>query len=281
MHEHAEHGVPRTGPTKEAGAQRLRRRERRQRLRCQQVAGRAQRPCCANCSPGSATSSGHPARRPVRRFEDRIRFTPQARGGRDAGRRRHRLRLPLHTDLGHRCRGARVDGAMVPLNKPLQNGQNGRDHRSGRRAGLRSDWLNAEVTGLFEKPRSRPKVRAWFNALAQRRSSRAGARRSKLLQRERTALNVRRPGCNSWVSATPTRCSRWSAKGTSCRCATSRTCCANRSAADARQVIASRRLQPTQGDVSGGGVLVVGVESLLTTLAAAAGPRRPTRSAAT
>jgi GTP pyrophosphokinase len=29
----------------------------------------------------------------------------------------------VHTDLGHRCRGARVDGAMVPLNTPLRNGQ--------------------------------------------------------------------------------------------------------------------------------------------------------------
>src|SRR4030095_5027218 len=29
----------------------------------------------------------------------------------------------VHTSLGHRCRGARVDGAMVPLNHPLQSGQ--------------------------------------------------------------------------------------------------------------------------------------------------------------
>ena len=29
----------------------------------------------------------------------------------------------VHTSLGHRCRGAKVDGAMVPLNTPLRNGQ--------------------------------------------------------------------------------------------------------------------------------------------------------------
>jgi GTP pyrophosphokinase len=29
----------------------------------------------------------------------------------------------VHTNLGHRCRGARVEGSMVPLNTPLQNGQ--------------------------------------------------------------------------------------------------------------------------------------------------------------
>ena len=29
----------------------------------------------------------------------------------------------VHTSLGHRCRGARIDGVMVPLNTPLQNGQ--------------------------------------------------------------------------------------------------------------------------------------------------------------
>src|SRR3989344_1581905 len=50
----------------------------------------------------------------------------------------------VHTSVGHRCRGARVDGAMVPLNTPLQNGQTveistvkeGRPSR---------DWLNAEL----------------------------------------------------------------------------------------------------------------------------------------
>ena len=58
-------------------------------------------------------------------FQDQIYvLTPQGRvidldRGRDAGG----FRLPLHTDLGHRCRGAKVNGAMVPLNNTLQNGQ--------------------------------------------------------------------------------------------------------------------------------------------------------------
>ncbi len=81
---------------------------------------------------------------------------------------------PVHTNLGHRCRGARIDGVMVPLNTPLQNGQTveiitvkeGRPSR---------DWLNPDL-GYLTSDRARSKVRAWFNAQATARNRGAWAR---------------------------------------------------------------------------------------------------------
>ncbi len=72
----------------------------------------------------------------------------------------------LHTSLGHRCRGARVDGAMVPLNTPLESGQRVEIiavKQSGSSAGPSRDWLNPEL-GYVHSHRARAKVRQWFNA---------------------------------------------------------------------------------------------------------------------
>ena len=68
----------------------------------------------------------------------------------------------VHTDLGHRCRGAKVDGAMVPLNTPLANGQTV-EITAIKEGGPSRDWLNPEL-GFLASPRARAKVRAWFNA---------------------------------------------------------------------------------------------------------------------
>jgi len=70
----------------------------------------------------------------------------------------------VHTDLGHRCRGARVDGAMVPLNTALQNGQTV-EIVAAKEGGPSRDWLNPEQ-GYLVSHRAKSKVRAWFNALA-------------------------------------------------------------------------------------------------------------------
>ncbi|WP_370682594.1 bifunctional (p)ppGpp synthetase/guanosine-3',5'-bis(diphosphate) 3'-pyrophosphohydrolase [Comamonas sp. GB3 AK4-5] len=89
----------------------------------------------------------------------------------------------VHTSLGHRCRGARVDGAMVPLNTPLQSGQTveittvkeGRPSR---------DWLNSDL-GYLTSNRAKAKVRAWFNAQATHETVTRGREAvEKLLQRE-------------------------------------------------------------------------------------------------
>ena len=66
----------------------------------------------------------------------------------------------LHTDLGHRCRGAKIDGAMVPLNTALGNGQ--RVEIVAAKEGEPSrDWLNPAL-GYLATHRARSKVRAWF-----------------------------------------------------------------------------------------------------------------------
>jgi GTP pyrophosphokinase len=68
----------------------------------------------------------------------------------------------VHTNLGHRCRGARVDGAMVPLNTPLRNGQRV-EVITAKQGGPSRDWLNAEL-GYVQSHRARTKVRQWFKA---------------------------------------------------------------------------------------------------------------------
>jgi GTP pyrophosphokinase len=89
----------------------------------------------------------------------------------------------LHTNLGHRCRGARVDGAMVPLNTQLKNGQTV-EVVAIKEGGPSRDWLNPEL-GFLASSRARSKVRAWFNAQAMQETVAKGREAvEKLLQRE-------------------------------------------------------------------------------------------------
>jgi GTP pyrophosphokinase len=66
----------------------------------------------------------------------------------------------VHTDLGHRCRGARVNGRIVPLTRELANGEVVEiiTHKHPQPS---RDWLS-ETQGFLASPRSRSKVRAWF-----------------------------------------------------------------------------------------------------------------------
>jgi GTP pyrophosphokinase len=136
----------------------------------------------------SADSAGAPAAV----FDDRIYvFTPQASV----------VDLPLnatpvdfayavHTQLGHRCRGAKVDSVMVTLNTPLRSGQTV-EIISAKEGGPSLDWLNPDLAYL-QSHRSRAKVRAWFNGLAQEQTTARGREMvERLLQREgKTALNL-------------------------------------------------------------------------------------------
>ncbi|BDU52839.1 bifunctional (p)ppGpp synthetase/guanosine-3',5'-bis(diphosphate) 3'-pyrophosphohydrolase [Limnohabitans sp. INBF002] len=96
----------------------------------------------------------------------------------------------LHTNLGHRCRGARVDGAMVPLNTQLKNGQTV-EVTAIKEGGPSRDWLNPEL-GFLASSRARSKVRAWFNAQAMQETAAKGREAvEKLLQREgKTAVKL-------------------------------------------------------------------------------------------
>src|SRR5919204_658400 len=92
----------------------------------------------------------------------------------------------LHTDLGHRCRGARVDGHIVPLDTPLASGSRV-EIISAKSGGPSRDWLNAE-RGFVKSPRARQKIRQWFNAKAHAETVAAGrAVVEKELKREGAA----------------------------------------------------------------------------------------------
>ncbi len=95
----------------------------------------------------------------------------------------------LHTDLGHRCRGARVDGQIVPLSTPLRTGQTV-EITAAKSGGPSRDWLNPQL-GYLASPRARAKVRAWFNAVElQQRIAQGQTLVEKELQRlGRTAVN--------------------------------------------------------------------------------------------
>jgi len=67
----------------------------------------------------------------------------------------------LHTELGHRCRGAKVNGHIVPLTHALSNGQRV-EIIAAKEGGPSRDWLNPAL-GYIKSNRSRTKVRQWFN----------------------------------------------------------------------------------------------------------------------
>ncbi|MDE2368484.1 MAG: bifunctional (p)ppGpp synthetase/guanosine-3',5'-bis(diphosphate) 3'-pyrophosphohydrolase [Burkholderiales bacterium] len=182
MHEHAEHGVAAHWLYKEAGA----------------------RGYAGVSASGEFEERLAQARKAVLRellawerdfagtasFDDRIYvFTPQATiidlpaGGTPVD-----FAYSLHTDLGHRCRGARVDGRVVPLSTPLQSGQTV-EISAAKEGGPSLDWLNPELH-YIASPRAKAKVRAWFNAEQQAQTVARGREAvEKLLQREgRTAL---------------------------------------------------------------------------------------------
>jgi GTP pyrophosphokinase len=198
MHEHAELGVAAHWAYKEAGAKgyagvtaagdfeervaEARKAVLRQLLAWERdFAGQGEAP-----DAGQATGTQGPS------FDDRIYvFTPQATVIElTTGATPVDFAYQLHTDLGHRCRGARVDGVMVPLNTPLANGQTV-EVVAAKEGGPSMDWLNPEL-GYLRSQRSKAKVRAWFNVQAMAGTIARGRELvEKLLQREgRTAIKL-------------------------------------------------------------------------------------------
>ena len=70
----------------------------------------------------------------------------------------------LHSELGHRCRGAKVNGQMVPLNYKLKTGETV-EIVAAKSGGPSRDWLNPEL-GFVVTTRARNKVRQWFHQQA-------------------------------------------------------------------------------------------------------------------
>jgi GTP pyrophosphokinase len=105
----------------------------------------------------------------------------------------------VHSDLGHRCRGAKVNDQLVPLTTPLENGQTveilaskavrvtpaefvlqadrhsgSANSGQGARIGPSRDWLNPQL-GFLMSARAKTKVRQWFNAIEEIRAARVAS----------------------------------------------------------------------------------------------------------
>jgi GTP pyrophosphokinase len=203
-------------------------------------------------------------------FDDRIFvFTPQATVIElPVGATPVDFAYALHTDLGHRCRGARVDGTMVPLNTPLTNGQTV-EVVATKDGGPSLDWLNTELHFL-KSPRARAKVRAWFNARAQADTIARGREAvEKLLQREgRTALKHDELAARLGFKGADALFEVVGKDEFSLR--TIENLLKPQEAPPPADAIPLRRARASEG-----GVLVVGVESLMTSLARCCRPAPP------
>ena len=210
MHEHAESGVAAHWAYKEAGVRgyagvsavgdfeeqvaQARKAVLRQLLAWERDFTEGQGAESGSGGSGSSADTAQAAglKSPRALFDDRIYvFTPQFTIVElTAGATPIDFAYAVHTDLGHRCRGAKVDGQMVPLNTRLQSGQTV-EVTAAKEGGPSLDWLNLE-SAYLQSSRSRTKVRAWFNALAQRQTIARGRESvEKLLQREgKTAVRL-------------------------------------------------------------------------------------------
>jgi GTP pyrophosphokinase len=185
----------------------------------------------------------------------------------------------VHSELGHRCRGAKVDGQMVPLNHALENGQTV-EITAASTGGPSRDWLNPEL-GYLHSARARAKVRQWFNS-QNLESAIAQGRQivEKLLQREgMTALALDKLAAQLQVhkvddllaavgrSEITSRQLQGAAQALSHPAAP-------QPEAEALPPALLRRPSP-QPQRAGGDILVVGVDKLLTGLARCCKPAPP------
>jgi len=94
----------------------------------------------------------------------------------------------VHTDLGHRTRGAKVNGRMVSLNYQLKNSDTV-EIITGKSPQPSRDWLSAQ-SGFLASPRHRNKVRAWFRKQNEAQNKLEGR---AMLDRELQRLGVHSP----------------------------------------------------------------------------------------
>jgi len=178
----------------------------------------------------------------------------------------------VHTDLGHHCRGAKVDGAMVPLNTPLQNGQTV-EIVSTRDGGPSRDWLNPDLSYLVSH-RAKSKVRAWFNAQALAETIARGREAvEKLLQREgRTAVKLDDLATELGLASAEEMFEQVGKDELSLRAIET---CLRPPEPEAPAEPANWVRKPRRRESAKGDVLVVGVGSLMTQLAKCCRPAPP------
>ncbi len=176
----------------------------------------------------------------------------------------------VHSDLGHRCRGARVDGAIVPLNQALANGQ-AVEIIAAKSGGPSLDWLNPDQA-IVHSARARAKIRQWFNTqnlaaslaqgrhLVERTLARSGMSSIGL---DTLAQRLGLHGVDELLAAVAraeigARQLEMAARG--------------EAPASARSAPLPPVLRPVPARPGASGVLVVGVDQLLTTLAGCCKP---------
>jgi len=185
----------------------------------------------------------------------------------------------VHTSLGHRCRGARIDGVMVPLNTPLQNGQTV-EVITVKEGGPSRDWLNPEL-GFLSSHRAKSKVRAWFNALAMEHTVAKGREAvEKLLQREgKTAMKLQDLALQLGFKAADDLFEVVGKDELSLRTIETMLRPPDPVPSPDDYVLAKKTRQPDKFSLAGkggkGSVLVVGMDSLLTQLAKCCKPAPP------
>lgn len=177
----------------------------------------------------------------------------------------------VHTALGNRCRGARVDGQLVPLSTPLASGQQV-EIVAAKTGGPSRDWLSP---GYLVSPRARRKVKAWFAALQEEEMLTGGrAWIAKELQRDgATQANLEdlahKLGFRN-AEAMYLAAARGEIGPRAVQSAVQVATPAP--AADAAKEITTRRARATEG---GGQILVVGMDRMLTQLGRCCKPVPP------
>ncbi len=180
----------------------------------------------------------------------------------------------VHTNLGHRCRGARVDGVMVPLNTQLKNGQTV-EIAAAREGGPSRDWLNADL-GFLASHRGRAKVRAWFNEQLRHETEARGRELvERLLQREgKTAVKLEELASQLGFKSAEDLFFVVGKDEFSLRAIEQRLH-PHAPPPTEDEVLLARKSRPAPAKAPRGGVLVVGVDSLMTQLAKCCKPAPP------
>lgn len=95
----------------------------------------------------------------------------------------------VHTEIGHTCRGAKVDGRWTPLHYQLKTGEQVEIIR-GRKDGPSRDWLNDEL-GYTKTTRARQKIKQWFRRQGKEQNTAQGRLTvDKLLRRLELVLSM-------------------------------------------------------------------------------------------
>ncbi len=92
----------------------------------------------------------------------------------------------IHTELGHRCIGAKVNGKLVSLNYELKNGEIVEIMTTKADRGPSMDWLNPDL-GFVKTPHARGKIRQWFKKQERAQNIERGR---EILERELKRLGV-------------------------------------------------------------------------------------------